>query len=103
MIESDLQKSVIQYLTIKHIFHYRQNSGAIVTERKGKKGFYRFTSMNGLPDIVCVYRGQYVGLEMKSNKGKLSENQIMFREKLEQAGGKYIEVRDLDTIIKLFP
>jgi hypothetical protein len=56
MKESDVQRQILDYLALKHLFHYRNNSGAMVSEYRGKKRFMRFGA-TGSPDIVCVVKG----------------------------------------------
>ena len=53
----------------------------------------------GSPDIVCVIEGQFVGIEVKDEKGKLNPNQVAFKERLEAAGGKYVLARSVDDVI----
>jgi hypothetical protein len=62
--ESEIQRQILDYLALKRIFNYRQNSGAF---HNGKGGFYRFGAL-GAPDIVCVIAGQYVRIEVKAPK-----------------------------------
>lgn len=100
MKENDIQRQILDYLTIKRVFHYRNNSGGMTKIYNGRKMFMRFGEV-GSPDIVCVINGQYVGIEVKKPGGKQSDNQKMFQEKLEQAGGKYILAYSLDDIIKI--
>lgn len=95
--ESDIQSSIIQYLTLKHVFHYRNNTGAFRTERGG---FYKFGEV-GSPDIICVVLGRFIGIECKTPTGKLSDNQLDFKERLEEAGGMYIVARSLDDVSKI--
>jgi hypothetical protein len=93
--ESDIQRQILDYLALKRIFHYRNNSGAF----KDTAGhFYRFGAL-GSPDIICVIAGQYVGIEVKAPKGKQSDHQKEFQAKLESAGGKYILAYSLDGVI----
>ena len=99
MGEKDLQKLILDWLTAKRIFNYRNNSGAMVSEYKGKKRFMRFGA-NGSPDIVCVIDGQYVGIEVKGEKGKQSDSQKVFQVLLENAGGKYVLVYTLEDLIE---
>jgi hypothetical protein len=93
--ESEIQKQILDYLALRHIFHYRNNSGAFKRE---DGHFYRFGA-TGSPDIVCVINGQYVGIEVKAPKGKQSEHQKAFQEELERAGGIYILAHSLDEVI----
>jgi hypothetical protein len=95
MKESELQKSILDYLAWKRIFHYRNNSGAFVDSQKH---FYRFGAL-GNPDIICVINGQYVGIEVKAPKGKQSEHQKEFQKRLEAEGGRYLLAYSLDDVI----
>ena len=95
MKESGTQKAILDYLALRHIFHYRNNSGAF---KRDDGHFYRFGA-TGSPDIVCVINGQYVGIEVKAPKGKQSENQKAFQEELERAGGRYILAYSLDDVV----
>ena len=94
MKESATQKAILEWLAWKHIFHYRNNSGAFVDSNKH---FYRFGAI-GSPDIVCVINGQYVGIEVKAAKGRQSDNQKEFQRQLETAGGKYILAYSIDDV-----
>ena len=83
---------------MKRIFHYRQNGGAF----KAEKGFMRTASVNGLPDIVAIKDGIYIGIEVKAPKGKQSESQKAIQAEIEKAGGKYIIARSLDNAKVIF-
>jgi hypothetical protein len=97
MKESDVQRAILDYLALKRIFHYRNNSGGF---KDANNHFYRFGAL-GSPDIVCVINGQYVGIEVKAPGGKQSAHQKEFQEALESAGGKYILTQSLDELIPL--
>lgn len=96
--EHDIQKLILEYLTLKRIFHYRNNSGMVFSEYKGKTRAFRVGVVGG-PDIVCVINGQYVGIEVKGTNGKQSENQKEFQARLEKSGGKYILTDSLEKLI----
>lgn len=93
--EKATQKAILDYLGFKKVFHYRNNTGSFQTP---EGGFYRF-GMLGSPDIVCVSKGQFIGIEVKDVKGVLNENQKLFQQELEKAGGRYIVARSLDDVI----
>jgi hypothetical protein len=95
MKEGETQKAILEWLAWKHVFHYRNNSGAFVDSNKH---FYRFGAV-GSPDIVCVVNGQYVGIEVKAPRGRQSENQKEFQRQLEAAGGRYLLVYSLDDLV----
>lgn len=94
--EQNIQASILDYLAKRQIFHYRQNTGAF---KRDDGHFYRFGS-KGAPDIVCVIHGRYVGIEVKTPKGKLSEDQVEFHRQILKAGGIVFTVRSLDQAIE---
>jgi hypothetical protein len=98
MAEREIVKACLDLLEIKNIFHYRQNSGALVHEYNGKKYFTRFGA-TGAPDIVAVINGKYVGIEVKVPKGKQSEGQKEFEGRLKKAGGDYWLIRSVEELL----
>lgn len=95
MRSGDVQRAILDYLALKRIFHYRNNSGGF---RDAANHFYRFGAV-GSPDIVCVVNGQYVGIEVKAPDGRQSEHQKEFQRKLEAVGGWYILAFAIDDVI----
>lgn len=91
--EKLVQKSIVDYLTLKRYFFYRNNTGAFKTEWGG---FVKFGAL-GSPDIILVNKGQFVGIECK-DKQKQSDDQKEFQRKLEEAGGLYILAHSIDDL-----
>jgi len=100
MKELETQKAILDWLAWKHIFHYRNNSGAFVMPETAthSRRFFR-AGVVGAPDITCVMNGQYVGIEVKAPKGKQSGNQKQFQVQLEAVGGRYILAYSIDDVI----
>ncbi len=73
--EAQIQKSILQYLTLKGIIHFRLNSGAIKTQ---SGGFVRMHQA-GTPDILALpqrwnsdkWDATPVFIEVKRPGGKL--------------------------------
>jgi hypothetical protein len=97
--EKEIQSAIVEYLKLKRIFHYRNNTGAFVDKNNH---MYRFGAL-GSPDVVAVKDGRYIAIEVKTAKGIQSDAQLNFQRELERAGGQYILARSLDEIIKIFP
>jgi hypothetical protein len=95
--EADIQKAILQYLAVKHIFHFRNNTGATKTERGG---FVRFGTP-GSPDIIVVDKGIFIGIEVKRPGGKLSPHQKAFCDALLQAGGRYVVAQSLEDVMEI--
>ena len=105
-LESQVQSAILEYLGYTKHFHYRNNTGALKTERGH---FVRFGAV-GSPDIILIVKGFYIGCEVKGTDGKQSDKQKEFQDKLERAGGKYFLAHSLDEfkesldkIIKYLP
>lgn len=99
MKESDTQRQILDYLKLKGIFHYRNNSGGF---KDANNHFYRFGAL-GSPDIIAVIDGIYVGIEVKAPNGKQSDHQKEFELKLQSAGGEYILAYSLDDVLQAIP
>lgn len=98
--EKETQKACLDYLVSSRIFHYRNNSGAMPIDAPGGRRFIRFGA-TGSPDIIVVWKGQYIGFEIKDRYGKQSDGQVKFQEALEKAGGTYYVIRSIDEFLKI--
>lgn len=93
-LEKEIQKIIIDYLSLKRYCFWRNNSGALKTE---KGGFIRFGAV-GSPDICLIKDGIFFGIEVKRPGGKMSDGQIEFQKKCLEAGGRYHVVTSLDDV-----
>lgn len=89
-LESFFQKKIINYLsTLPDCFFWKAQAGAY--------------SQSGIPDICCIYRGQFYGFEVKRPWiGRLSKLQQQTIRKINDVGGRaYIVtfVEDVESII----
>jgi hypothetical protein len=94
--ETDIQAAILDSLRLKGLVFWRNNSGAFKTE---SGGFDRIGTP-GAPDIIGCVDGKFVGPEVTTEKGKLSEEQeaacALF-------GGAYHVVRSIDDVVALEP
>ena len=97
--ESDIQKQILEYLTYRPGKYWRINAGAFAGEYKGKKRFVRFGA-TGMSDILGLRDGQFIAIEVKNEKGKMSEGQEAFKVNVMDNGGRYILARSLDDVIR---
>ena len=58
-------------------------------------------SKNGVPDIILVKDGKFVGLEVKRPKGKQSAHQLAFETDCKKAGGEYYIITSVEEVQKL--
>ena len=85
-------RAVLHWLDMRGIFAWRNNTGVYPETRGGVKRWIAY-GCKGSPDIITVYRGRFVGLETKTQKGAQSDDQKAFQAKLEKAGGIYVLLR----------
>lgn len=98
--ERDVQRQCLDYLALRGLFSYRNNTGAFAGEYKGRKRFVRF-GVKGAPDVIACIRGRFIGFETKRPEGgKLSADQEAFRNNLIAAGGAYFVIRSLNDLIE---
>jgi Holliday junction resolvase len=84
--EKEITKDIRSFLKLRGICHYKQWQG--------------LGSEKGIPDIICIINGIYTAIEVKAPKGKLSEHQIKWQNRIEEAGGKYIVARSVLDVIR---
>jgi len=100
LLESDIQRQILDYLSLKGIFHYRNNTSGIYIQKTGK---YRPSHSKGAPDIVGIVpdgSGRFLGIEIKKPGGKLSPDQIVFLDNIWKAGGIPIVAYSLEDVIR---
>ena len=99
-LESEIQKQCLNWLTLHGILAWRQNSGAMQGTYKGKARFVRFTSIQGVSDILaCANDGTFIACEVKRPGGKLRPEQELFLAAVRKRGGVAIVAHSLDEMI----
>ena len=54
----------------------------------------------GLPDIIGIWEGRYLGIEVKTERGIVSERQQVFIDSINRAGGIAFVCRSVDECIE---
>ena len=102
--EQDIQKAVLQFLSLRGWFAWRVNSGAMSGEHNGKRWYMKFNGAPGCSDIIGVSpQGRFLACEVKRPGNKPTELQSAFLERVRASGGIGIVVTgiaDLDQQLK---
>jgi len=53
----------------------------------------------GMSDLTAVKDGKVLFIEIKTETGKLSDNQLVFQKEIESRGGNYLVIRSVEQII----
>ncbi len=127
-LEKDIQIMIMKYLaTRKKTIFWRQNSGSftalairaiagvlkrfriapatrngIMSAVKKAVGHYKCTSETGLPDITVIYRGVYLGLEVKKHDGRQNKDQVAMEKRMDKVNAHYFIVRSIADVEKAF-
>ena len=84
--EADITKQIRDYLELKRIFHW--------------KVFQTLGSTPGVSDIIGIHKGKFLAIEVKTEKGILTENQLNFLANVKFNGGIALVARCLEDVIK---
>lgn len=100
-LEKDIQLGICEYLEIKRHFFWRQNTVGMFD--KGKDTFRSLPkyAKAGVPDIIVIRNGVFIGLEVKRPGGKQRPSQVEFQEGVERAGAKYFVVASITDVINI--
>ncbi len=97
--ETDLQKQIVEYLNLMGHFVWRNNSGAVFSEYKGKKRMIKF-GFKGCADVVGILRdGRFIAVECKIGYNKPTEAQYNFLDEVTHRGGIGMWTTNLDNVI----
>jgi len=100
---SKLQTAVLKKLQEAGVFCWRQGNHPVFDKKlnNGYGGYRAHAGLKGVPDILCIIDSQFVGIEIKAGKDRMSPDQVLFQKRCERHGGKYLVVRsvsDVDTL-----
>ena len=85
MAEKDIVNKIIKYLkTLDHCFCWKEHGGMYGTA--------------GIPDVICCYHGRFIGLEVKTEKGKLTKLQEITIREIVKAGGTAVKVTSVEEV-----
>lgn len=98
--EALIQRCILAELQRRGIFVWRANSGQA---RTATGGFMRF-NVEGCADLIGVLPGgRFLAVEIKSPKGRQSEAQRMFQERVTRSGGLYVLARSVEDVLTALP
>ena len=108
MLESEIQKEIFKYLKIMNIFGFSIPNEASNMGASGKTKSNKFAIINklksmglrsGMPDLAIVKNGVTYYFEVKTQKGKLSNNQLKTFDELSKENINVTVVRSLQEFI----
>lgn len=87
-LERPFQDVVIKFLKARKVWHFR----------------YTASTTFGIPDIVCLYKGVFIGLELKrpDGEGLASGLQKAMIHSINKNGGIAKVIENLDEVVEIF-
>ncbi len=100
--ESEIVRSVCEYLARRKHLYWRSNNVGIYDSARGVHRSLPFGSRKGVPDInVIDDTGHFIGLEVKKAGGRQSPEQKEFQLLCEKSGAEYHLIRSIDDVIEI--
>jgi len=86
LLERDIVTAIKRYLASlgSDVFFWKEHGSVYGT--------------NGVPDIICCYKGRFLGLECKLPGGRLTKLQKRTIEKINRAGGVACRVESVEDV-----
>lgn len=98
--EADIQKEILEWLNIQPFtFAFRTNNIGVPL----KNGGFRKSPTPGLSDLICSHKGRFMAIEVKTPKGKTTEDQEKFLKccrATKSIGCVVTSVDDIITVLK---
>lgn len=86
-------------LRLPGCFAFRCNTSGVFDTRLG---LYRPAPKRGITDIIAIYRGHFIGIEIKIGSDRLRPEQKSFIDSVQVAGGFVLVVEDTLSFDKQF-
>ena len=86
MLEKDITNKILKYLkSLPECYCFKEHGGSY--------------GSSGIPDIICCYKGRFIGFEVKTAKGKTTALQDINIRKINEACGIAVVVRSVDEVM----
>jgi hypothetical protein len=88
MTESQIEQAILRYLNKNGIFAFKFKDNT-----RSESGKHRRPSpfqINGVSDICIIHNSAVYWVEIKTEKGRQTEDQIRFQNRVTDSGGTYL-------------
>lgn len=90
--ESQIQSEILKFLRLQGCFVFKWGVGGTYIPATGK---FIPSTFKGAPDIGWLYKGRFIGIEVKTPTGEQSPIQKAFEKFMVDNGGEYYIARSL--------
>jgi penicillin-binding protein-related factor A (putative recombinase) len=98
--EKTIETSILAFLSLHQdkVMCFKVENGGVFDQKRGAFRFNKSTRTLGIPDILGIFKGLPLAIEVKSQKGRLSEHQAQFLSKWAKHGGIAFVARSIDDV-----
>lgn len=89
--ETEIQSAVFQLLCLKGYYVWRSQPMRVPGRKVPEY-------LRGMPDLMALKGGMFLGVELKSEKGTQSDDQKRWQESIEKHGGRYILAKCVEEV-----
>lgn len=97
--EKQIENLILSYLASQRILAWKNETVGIWNEARGaymkKHSIHRKV---GISDILGIYKGKFLAIEVKSKSGRLSDYQRIFLREVTENGGISIVARSIEDV-----
>jgi Holliday junction resolvase len=97
MTEHDTQQAIIDLIRMRGGIATRVNSGSMISKR-GDKTYKVMLADKGTSDIIALYKGMYIAIEVKHGKNDATREQLDFLREVAERGGVGLVAYDIDIV-----
>lgn len=97
-LEKDVQMACCDYLALRRHFFWRTNTVPIFDATKKIFRAMPKYALKGVPDIIVIKDGFFIGLEIKRKGGKQSDEQKEFERRTKESGAEYHLITSVDQL-----
>lgn len=101
ILEKDIQREICEFLESKNLFFWRQNTIPVFSRNNAGKMAFRSMgkyAKKGLPDIMIIRDGFFIGIEVKRPEGKLNADQEVIASEFIKNGALYFVATSVDDV-----
>src|SRR5438128_1815020 len=96
--EGEALSAICDYLALKGYLFSRTNNMPVFDKGRGAYRALPKHTRKGWPDICLISEGKFYGIEVKSQVGRLSPEQVDLGRDIILNGGMYVVARSIDDV-----
>lgn len=95
--ESEVQRSILEYLGLRRYFCWRNNTGGF---RDARDHFYQFGKVGSGDILGLTHEGKFFSIEVKARGKKPTDHQLEFMRRVNASNGLAFVAYSVDDAVK---